>query len=735
MFLKQCESYILPELQARANTQTATKLKPWVQITSNRSPGLTLSSLSYNSFENSYDGNKRPNPIITDFSIDFSARGTLRKGSFKIKCFSVPQLEKIQSYFMEPGMSVFAQWGWNTTASTGLPVSPLPTDPETQQAFYRDFSTLAKIRNNKKGCYDNMLGIITKGESSINGNEFEVNVKICSVGELLNGVGNRSVESDEQSEEAAKGDDADVYSERVLEKYRDEKNWVKLNWAYFFNNLPNDWKTLEVRNWGAGYVKGGEFINYDESLVEDAKETTAEAGFWTKAGRAALTAINPVAQARALITGESVLENKFNFYNKQLTALSADSPISPNRYVKFSFLIDLFNKRSSIKAGDKEEKGFPIDIGTSQNPTAICGAHEQMFSCNPTIFIPNDKSYDFLSFIKDFAELAPPSNPNNPISNVVSTGDGASISFPRAGSSAVVDGKTINIGSYKWGWLGDVYVEHETAMAFLDASKESCVDALNNLLSAMETASENYWWFQVVEPTSGNQRNIIIDMNLINKEDKNNISPIQLQLYGERSIFLNASFNFDIPKGLANSVVMSRSSPNTQATPGGLRKIFSQEKDMVLTENFLAYKNYSKPTAVDGEDTESTEDEKKVQAWKQIVSSLKILLKPEASTSDVDDIGPFLIAGISDNITQFNRIVRNKASKGESTNSGPLPIKVNFTTLGISGFKFGDLISISGLPKKYSNLNNGSFQVLEVKHKVDNKSWTTDIEAMYRPTF
>jgi hypothetical protein len=32
-----------------------------------------------------------------------------------IKCFTLPQLEEIQRYFMEPGFSVLIEYGWNDT--------------------------------------------------------------------------------------------------------------------------------------------------------------------------------------------------------------------------------------------------------------------------------------------------------------------------------------------------------------------------------------------------------------------------------------------------------------------------------------------------------------------------------------------------------------------------------------------------------------------------------------------
>jgi len=69
------------------------------------------------------------------------------------------------------------------------------------------------------------------------------------------------------------------------------------------------------------------------------------------------------------------------------------------------------------------------------------------------------------------------------------------------------------------------------------------------------------------------------------------------------------------------------------------------------------------------------------------------------------------------------------------TSGRPLPVKFNFTTLGMSGFQVGQLFKVIGLPPQYTNVGLGAFMITEVTHKVDNKQWTTSVEAMFKPFY
>jgi hypothetical protein len=101
------DSYIITELNARKNPQTVSGMVPWIHVTSNLGGQKTISSGTYadiigDAYKLDKEYGFRPSPIITDFSVDFSQRGTLRAGTIKIKCFTVEQYTDILKYFLEP---------------------------------------------------------------------------------------------------------------------------------------------------------------------------------------------------------------------------------------------------------------------------------------------------------------------------------------------------------------------------------------------------------------------------------------------------------------------------------------------------------------------------------------------------------------------------------------------------------------------------------------------------------
>lgn len=82
----------------------------------------------------------------------------------------------------------------------------------------------------------------------------------------------------------------------------------------------------------------------------------------------------------------------------------------------------------------------------------------------------------------------------------------------------------------------------------------------------------------------------------------------------------------------------------------------------------------------------------------------------------------------------FDRL-RNDAfsPKGTGKNtrlSHPLPIKYNFTTLGISGLRRGDMFNILGIPDKYER--HGLFQITQIEHELSGMEWKTSVTGEYR---
>ena len=82
----------------------------------------------------------------------------------------------------------------------------------------------------------------------------------------------------------------------------------------------------------------------------------------------------------------------------------------------------------------------------------------------------------------------------------------------------------------------------------------------------------------------------------------------------------------------------------------------------------------------------------------------------------------------------FDRL-RNDAFSPQDTGknkrlSHPLPIKYNFTTIGVSGLRRGDMFNILGIPDKYEK--HGMFQITQIEHELSGMEWKTSVTGEYR---
>ena len=57
--------------------------------------------------------------------------------------------------------------------------------------------------------------------------------------------------------------------------------------------------------------------------------------------------------------------------------------------------------------------------------------------------------------------------------------------------------------------------------------------------------------------------------------------------------------------------------------------------------------------------------------------------------------------------------------------------QVNFTVHGISGFKRGDTLRFSGLPKNFSNPH--VYEVTGLEHEITTNGWMTKVQTGMRP--
>jgi hypothetical protein len=703
-FIKSIDAFIDTELNTRKDPIKASQLVPWIQITSNLGGGYELGSASYpdlfgsnGMYHNDGVGRFRPRPMVTDFSVDFASKGTLRKATFKIKCYTIDDLSKLQEYFLEPGISCFIQWGWNKSLSSGKTVIPLSADAGNVNLYNRNPQALNEVRQKNNGCYDNMVGIITGGESFINGEEYGVTVKVCSIGEILMGRSQETIttDSDKVSNEPA-------FSEAEIESYEGTTN---LNYAYAFNSFPAEHRTNTIKNWITDSSKvdtAADFIGFNDSLIEEAQEET-------KKGE---------------IFGLITFKQDVTLLDKTFSARDSTSPVTPKKYIRFRNFIDIMNE-TRLKLSSDGSMNFNLDISST-----YISCFRRIFSTDERVFIPN---VEMVNYFWNEPYYKGTETPRAEMLGNYGTSGRGKVSFPSktATTFTMKDGTSVTLPVHKHGWIGNVYLDSEVVFEALRDVKRPVKEVLDGVLKIMEDSVEGLWNFQVVQ--DGNELRIS-DANLRN--DKSGLDVVSFHYTGTKSFFLDASFNLDIPKAMASKVVMEKSvdgniSGDGDPEPTGL---FSDKKDTKLekvkVESSATDKTPAKPL---------TDDDIKKNAWIDLRRNIKIMIDPTiVDKSSIDsNINRWGIYGIYLNKKYFNIIRKQDTgynTKGATVYNGrPLPVKFNFTTLGMSGFQVGQLFNVIGLPPQYNNASKGAFMITEVTHKVDGKHWTTSVEAMFKP--
>lgn len=697
-FYKSIDSYIVSELRARSsnNNVQLSKLMPWIKATTSLEGRYSIGTDSYSTL---FDGSStdayrnsngsqwkyRPNPIITDFSVDFASRGTLRRCSLKIKCFTPDQLRLIQQNFLEPGISVYVQWGWNYSVEKNKAIGPTDVSAGTVQKYNRNADELNNIRAANYGCYDNFVGIIGGGESTIAGTEFDINVKMVSLGEILMGKSGETVES--SNEEPIKPL-SHPNSKAVLENQRNRK----LNWVYCYDQLPDELRNNNTLKIEDTFKYDSDFINYNESLITEAKEETSE-GWWS---------------------------GDLTFKGKSFEAADADNPINAGKFMSFDAFIKLLNA-TRINLIKNSTIDFDVDISNT-----YIGGFSRIFSTDERIFIPNSTCYNYLD---DIVLL----NPSGVSSGVVLDTSVNGRSFPKTSATDVTfEGQTVSLPSGKHGWIGDIYIENEMAVEALKNQTTPVKEVLDGVLKKMEDAVEGLWAFQILEDKSGETVKLrIADSNLRNVRSGNNGSNVQeFEMFGTNSFFLDASFNLDIPKEMASKVYMEKSVDSVQST-NELTGLFSSKKDVVLGK--ISKEAYDSTV-------KQPEEEDPKQKWIEFRRNIKLLVNPNIiSVSDIGDgnMDEWAICGNYLNKRKFNDIKKEDlgySGGGEVYNGRSLPVGFDFTVLGMSGFQVGHLFNVKGLPEQYS-ISRGAFQIEEITHKIDSKQWITDVKSHFRPFY
>ena len=666
----------------------------------------------------------RPIAILTNLEVeeqnaDDGASNFSRQAKFVIRCFSLGQMEKVAEHFLEPGISVFLQWGWNSDEGR----VNYPIDVASVSKL-KDFNNINVHRANTSGHSDTYLGFVTGGEVSMQDDYWDITVNCRGFLELpayMMAADNGITEKQKASNAAGTVPPPLEYSGNEISA---ETVAGKKRWMICFNDLPSNKRTAVVKGLESTLADIGNFINFDEG-VKDAINSTTKKGFWS-----------------SLFGGGEVT---INFGSAEAELAEDTKLINDERYIRFGALMQIIN------ASDIEG----LKLGSNVVPFAIrsdrtaCSAFQKIFSTDKTkLFIPNQNTPK-----ADFATIAQnggvQTNFDGICDNRVSRSTGTKVEFPEKSLDVLVPNiastkmkvKFAKKENYTAGMLDNLYVNFDFAKKILETKSLPMKDALYQILNGMSGAAGSIWDFQIVDLPNENGINQlhIVDRNLADKTTHNDT----FVATGANSPFLEVGISMDISGQLASQVMLNKSAAAYNSSMPPVKGLFLTKVDDMLQTGvqISTAKKGTASTSTTAKPTDAkAENERKKRDFATFLGKVGLApgvkLDNTATWPTSGDVFSICYQTAFDDLNLFEALKTGSDYRQEKLEKGVsilLPIELTLKMHGVSGIKRGDKIKIDALPPQYKD--GGFFQVTGITQTLSEDYWTTEVKGTFRTYF
>lgn len=525
----------------------------------------------------------RPNPVITHFFVKEGIDQISREATLTIVCYSPEQLDLVQTYFMEPGYSLFIEWGWNGTEGESALIRP-DKDSKTKHinssdilnaAYNRGLNNkdgLTNARINSKGNYDCYFGFITGGSIQSEADTFVVQVKMNGVPSLPTYLQshNQIYKIDKNTGKAEANNGTQKYRRTeidgiIAKNAKNEYEVMQRRFKNMYNQLPPQKQTEEVKKL-MDNCKSGWFLNLD---AVDTEKIQSEVDF------------SYMAVVESFFTGQfrpitgwfrgdiekygDNLQTKEGFDIPKVTFLNSES------YIKFNLAIDILNANGNL--ADYGVDGKPISVKFDINDTVLQSFPMIFSTKKDKLVIPGNIPAFWLYFnntkMVDQESLYEPKDENG---NQQGTYTNIFEEFGQKGKKIEFNQETTppeSLGFKEkvnyWGYIKDLYINFNFFVQTITQSNKNIREIVLDLLNGMSDAVNSFWNFQIVEKS--NENGIltfkIIDENWSGQYEKEATS---FAHSGPRCVFLEATLDSTIPAEMANQIILRRnqlaSNPN-----------------------------------------------------------------------------------------------------------------------------------------------------------------------------
>ena len=564
--------------------------KKWVYPSVGYQKGLVVSNTNENNTEDQ-DWVLRPSPIVTSLEIKEGKDHISRVGTLIIKCFSLPQLEEMQRYFMEPGFSILIEYGWGDPESLAQLIDTNDTKTIVTQAAddNLDFDVLQNKRFESWGNYDSFFAFIVGGSVASENENFIITVNLRGMPGLPTFLQqHKNINIITVTTDPTTGKKTKVISKfpsvRLFSISDISKAGVTAaevggrRYKYMFNLLPPERQIGEVAKMVTNAVNGLAAWNSRDLIGFDYAVNSVVNSYKT------IDNLESVGQSLGLMK-----EFKVGSYIVPREKLGSDY-----KYIKFDLAIRILNANNGLttyKVGDKE-------INVRINADSTIGAFPKIFSTNPAKLIIPGKIPDFFTYFLNDSEVPVDSILNSEFD--ASIGTTSFVQYTDTPTGVDSRGKPWTYKSWPGyfeksgyhGQLENLYVNFDVfSKAIKNSANKSIKDVLLDMLNEMSDAVNSFWNFQIVERVSENGD---IELSVIDENFAGYcaIPKNQIQVFrhaGELSVFLEANLQVDIPSEMTNQIILKRgdsagsytSNPSSQGLDVG--GIFTDKRDLFFS--------------------------------------------------------------------------------------------------------------------------------------------------------
>ena len=594
-----------------------------------QSSGVLGKDWNGNAVETALGRRLRPSPIITSFSVKEGKDQISRQATLEIKAFSLEQMEMIQSYFLEPGYSLYIEWGWNTTDGVRNITTATGTDNIVKTIAKKslNWNDLSKTRSNSNGEFDCFLGFIVGGNVSGDSENFNITVELRGAPSLPTYMqshqGPTKLDPDGSIAETRKVENlfgpSDYEANAVGEGGVDNSKITLRRFARMFNDLPAFRQTTDVYNL-KNKAKYNQFLNFDDVIKKQVQ--TAVSDKWFQSDTVDITA------------------------GTEKIPIAKENLFSEKRFIRMDLAVDILNQIGAIdryQMGDKEIT-FKISIDNT-----VIGSFPCMFSTKSDKLIIADGVPDFFQYYLQIEKIKQLSGGLGGCKLEVDGKEKPPISYADQ-LEKFRPSEDLNKFGYKekahyWGYLRNLFVNFEMFKSKIEQKNKNIREILLDILNEMSSAVNSFWNFQIVEapyvksaafdgiPTEYNKELedgdiilTVIDENFIGQNP--NDLPVFFRHIGSGSVFLDANIDISVPAEMTNQIVMNRlggsSNPDESIVSTKSKSFFESKNDLFLSAVGAAQSPSS------GSSEESLEDA--AESAKEELESVKLITKSGTAT-------------------------------------------------------------------------------------------------------